>query len=187
MAWLALERGVRAARNGQIQGPYRDWKQRLNQLHRQICKRGFNRKLQSFVQSFGSDKLDASTLLIPIFGFLPFEDERMHSTIVAIEKGLMKNGLVYRYRPESNHEKESAFLACSFWLVQNLAGVGRKIEAENLFDRLLRLRNDLGLLPEEYDPVQRRFMGNFPQALSHISLINAGWMMSANSRIRPTQ
>lgn len=189
MAWLALEEGVKAAHDGQIQGPYRNWKQRLDQLHRQICKRGFNRKLQSFVQSFGSNKLDASTLLIPIFGFLPFEDERVRGTLVAIEKGLIQDGLVYRYRPESNQERESAFLACSFWLVQNLAGAGRKTEAHDLFDRLLRLRNDLGLLSEEYDPVQRRFMGNFPQALSHISLINAGWMLSANlnSRIRPTQ
>lgn len=169
MAWLTLHHGVtrfggRAAAN---------WREKRDQLHRQICRRGFNRQLGSFVQSFDSNKLDASVLLLPIFGFLRFDDDRVRSTIEVIQKRLVRHGLVYRYLPHKTGERESAFVACSFWLVQNLVGTGRKADGERLFETLLSLRNDVGLLSEEYDPRYGRFMGNFPQAFSHIALINA--------------
>ena len=178
MVWLALDHGIRAAEAGDIRGDVPAWTRMRDRLHRRICRLGFNRKLGSFVQSFGSAKLDAAALLIPLFGFLPFTDERVRSTVLAIEKRLGRDGLVYRYRPESSQDFESPFLACSFWLVQNLAGTGRRRDAERLYERLLSLTNDVGLLPEEYDPVRRTFMGNFPQAFSHTALINAGRMLS---------
>jgi GH15 family glucan-1,4-alpha-glucosidase len=169
MAWLALQHGVAATGGRRAE----DLKQKRDRLHRQICRQGFNRRLGSFVQSFRSNKLDASVLLLPIFGFLPFEDERVRGTMETIQKKLSREGLIYRYLPSDRNEKESAFIPCSFWMVQNLIGVGRRGEAESLFERLLALRNDAGLLSEEYDPDRGCFMGNFPQALSHIALINA--------------
>ena len=131
------------------------------------------------MQSFGSNKLDASALLLPIVGFLPFEDERVRGTMRLIQKKLSQQGLIYRYVPSRRNEKESAFIPCSFWMVQNLLGAGCRGEAERLFERLLALRNDLGLLSEEYDPDRECFMGNFPQALSHIAFINAARALSA--------
>jgi GH15 family glucan-1,4-alpha-glucosidase len=175
MAWLALNHGIEANNGSSIT----IWRRKRDRLYRQICSRGFNRNLGSFVQTFGSDTLDASTLLLPVFGFLPFDDDRVRGTVEAVQKRLVRNGLVYRYLPTRKTDKESAFLACSFWLVQNLAGMGRQAEAENLFEKLLRLRNDVGLFPEEYDPESCQFRGNFPQALSHIALINAGRALSA--------
>ena len=148
-------------------------------LHRQICRRGFNRRLGSFVQAFGSNVLDASVLLLPIFGFLPFDDERVKSTMDVIQKKLGRDGFIYRLSPEKQKARESAFVACSFWMVQNLAGANRRSEAEKLFDKLIRRRNDVGLLSEEYDPDHSRFMGNFPQALSHIALVNAARMLAS--------
>lgn len=173
MAWLTLQHGVssfggRAAAN---------WRKKRDRLHRQICRRSFNRQLGSFVQSFDSSKLDASALLLPIFGFLPFDDDRIRSTINVVQRKLVRDGLVYRSLPSKTGEPEAAFVACSFWLVQNLVGTGRRTEGEELFEKLLSLRNDVGLLAEEYDPQQDRFMGNFPQALSHIALINAARML----------
>jgi GH15 family glucan-1,4-alpha-glucosidase len=112
-------------------------------------------------------------LLLPIFGFLPFDDERVKSTMDVIQKRLSRDGFIYRLSPNSRKDRESAFIACSFWMVQNLVGVGRRTEAERLFEKLINLRNDVGLLSEEYDPGNGRFTGNFPQALSHIALVNA--------------
>jgi GH15 family glucan-1,4-alpha-glucosidase len=175
MAWLALSHGIEAHAGRSVT----IWRQKRDRLHRQICFRGFNRNMGSFVQTFGSEILDASTLLLPIFGFLPFDDERVRGTVEAAQKSLIRNGLVYRYLPTKKNDKEGAFFACSFWLVQNLAGMGRRVEAEGLFEKLLSLRNDVGLLSEEYDPEGGRFRGNFPQALSHIALINAGRALSA--------
>jgi GH15 family glucan-1,4-alpha-glucosidase len=173
MAWLALEHGVKAAERHEIKGPAGRWKRIQHHLHGEICERGFNRQLGSFVQSFGSRTLDASSLLIPIFGFLPFDDERVRGTLRAIEKDLVRDHLVYRYAPKSKQDQEAAFLPCSFWFVQTLASIGRRSEAQKRFERLLNLRNGVGLLSEEYDPKERRFLGNFPQALSHIALVNA--------------
>jgi GH15 family glucan-1,4-alpha-glucosidase len=184
MAWLALEHGVRTF-GGKSAGA---WRKMRDRLHSQICTRGFSRRLGSFVQSYGSAKLDASVLLLPMFGFLPYEDARVRGTIDAIQKKLVRHGLVYRNLPNPAKEQESAFVACSFWLVQNLLGTGRRMEAEQLFEKLLSLRNDVGLLAEEYDPRRNRFMGNFPQALSHIALVNAARMFSsdaASDSLRP--
>ena len=174
MAWLALDHGVRGMRGRRAA----DWKQKRDRLHRYICRRAFNRTAGAFTQCLGSDELDASVLLLPIFGFLPFEDERIKSTLNAIQRRLGRDGLLYRYLPRKPSDRESAFVACSFWMVQNLAGVGRRVEAERLFDELLDRSNDLGLFSEEIDFQSGNFMGNFPQALSHIALINAARALS---------
>src|SRR5205814_7327372 len=143
------------------------------------CRRGFDRDKNSFVQSYGSDFLDASTLLIPIVGFLPPHDPRVLGTVDAIQRELVEDGFVQRY-PTHAHEnvdglpgKEGAFIACSFWLVDALALVGRTDEARALFERLLEVRNEVGLLSEEYDLRHKRLIGNFPQAFSHIALANS--------------
>ncbi len=175
MAWLALHHGVESTKGKKAL----EWKAIRDHLHRQICRRGFNRELGSFVQSFDSTVLDASVLLLPIFGFLPFNDERVRGTMDVIQKKLSKNGFIYRLSPNSRKDRESAFIACSFWMVQNLAGAGRLRDAEKLFEKLIAQRNDVGLLSEEYDPAYGRLMGNFPQALSHIALVNAARMLSS--------
>jgi GH15 family glucan-1,4-alpha-glucosidase len=175
MAWLALQHGVESTHRRRA----KEWKVAAERLHRQICRRGFNRKLGSFVQAFDSNILDASVLLLPIFSFLPFDDERVKSTIEVIQKKLGRDGFIYRLSPEKQKGRESAFVACSFWMVQNLAGTGRRSDAEKLFEKLMSRRNDVGLFSEEYDPDHGRFMGNFPQALSHIALVNAARMLAA--------
>ena len=176
MAWLALQHGV--SNSGGEKAV--DWKRKRDRLHKQICARAFNRKLGSFTQSFGSNKLDASVLLLPIFGFLPFDDERVKSTVNVIQERLGRDGLICRYLPAKRTDHESAFVACSFWMVQNLTGIGRRSEAERLFEKMLARRNDLGLLSEELDLETGHFTGNFPQALSHIALINAARMLSSH-------
>jgi GH15 family glucan-1,4-alpha-glucosidase len=175
MAWLALQHGVSNSGGKKAS----DWKRKRDRLHRQICSRAFNRKLGSFTQTFGSSKLDASVLLLPMFGFLPFDDERVKSTMDVIQRRLGREGLIYRFLPEKRGRRESAFVACSFWMIQNLAGMGRRSEAERLFEKLLARRNDVGLLSEEFDLETGHFTGNFPQALSHIALINAARMLSS--------
>lgn len=175
MAWLALHHGVETISGKRS----REWTATCGRLHRLICRKGFNRRLGSFVQAFDSTLLDASVLLLPIFGFLPYNDERIMSTMDIIQKKLSKDGFIYRLSPDSGKDRESAFIACSFWMVQNLAGAGRWSKAERLFERLLSQRNDVGLLSEEFDPDHHRFMGNFPQALSHIALVNAARMVSS--------
>ena len=176
MAWLALHHGVENATGKSALKR----KTILDRLHRQICWRGFNRRLGSFVQSFDSTVLDASVLLLPIFGFLPFNDDRVRGTMDVIQTKLSRDGLIYRLTPNSRNNRESAFVACSFWMVQNLAGAKRWSEAEKLFEKLVALRNDVGLLSEEYDARSDRFMGNFPQALSHIALVNAARMLASH-------
>jgi len=169
MAWLALNHGIENVRGRRTA----KWKAVREQLHRQICRRGFNTRVGSFVQAFDSNILDASVLLLPVFGFLPFDDERVKRTIEVIQKKLGRNGYIYRFLPENPKDRESAFVACSFWMVQNLAGVGCQSQAHKLFEKLIGTRNDVGLLSEEYDSVGGSFVGNFPQALSHIALVNA--------------
>jgi GH15 family glucan-1,4-alpha-glucosidase len=150
-------------------------------IHREVCKKGFDKKLNSFVQSYGSKQLDASCLRIGLVGFLPPDDPRFVGTVEAIEKRLMKNGFVDRYDTKKTDDglsgSEGSFLACSFWMVTSLWLIGRKNDAKAMFDRLLALRNDVGLLSEEYDPVAKRMVGNFPQALSHIALLQAAFVM----------
>jgi GH15 family glucan-1,4-alpha-glucosidase len=151
-------------------------------IREEVLERGFNKKLNSFVQSYGSRQLDASCLRIVLVGFLPPEDPRIRGPVEAIEKGLMRDGFVQRYNTQKTDDGlkggEGAFLACSFWMVTNLWLIGRKSDATAMFERLLALRNDVGLLSEEYDVASRRMVGNFPQALSHISLVHAAFTMS---------
>jgi GH15 family glucan-1,4-alpha-glucosidase len=173
MAWVALDLGIKAAERGEIDRSVSRWRRVRSDLHREICEHGYSKPLESFVQSYRSRTLDASSLLIPLFGFLPFKDERVRNTLRAIEKKLVHDGFVYRARARAARDREAAFLPSSFWYVQNLAMTGRRSEGRRQYKKLLRVRNDVGLLPEEYDPQARRFLGNFPQALSHIALINA--------------
>lgn len=182
MAWLALDHGIKAVERGEMDGSINRWRRIRNHLHREICDHGFSKPLESFVQSYRSRTLDASSLLIPLFGFLPFEDGRVRSTLRAIEKELVRDGFVYRVKAKAAKDREASFLPSSFWYVQNLVMTGRGSEGRNFFERLLALRNDVGLLPEEYDPQARRFLGNFPQALSHIALINVARSLDTNTQ-----
>jgi GH15 family glucan-1,4-alpha-glucosidase len=149
-------------------------------------EKGYNQDVGAFTQYYGSDKLDASVLMIPLVGFLPPTDERVISTVEAIEDNLIDHGFVLRYRTDDDGSvdgltgREGAFLACSFWLVDCLHMIGREDDAVELFERLLALRNELGLLSEEYDPFAGRLVGNFPQAFSHVSLINSAFRLSGN-------
>jgi len=182
MAWLALDRAIKHHEEFDGKGDVKRWRKNREMLHREICRKGFDKKLNSFVQSYGSKQLDASCLRIGLVGFLPMDDPRIIGTVEAIEKRLMKDGFVERYDTKKTKDglagTEGAFLACSFWLVTNLWLIGRKEDAKAMFERLLALRNDVGLLSEEYDPVERRMVGNFPQALSHIALIHSAFAMS---------
>jgi GH15 family glucan-1,4-alpha-glucosidase len=173
MTWVALDHGLKAAERGEMDGSAKRWRRLRNDLHREICEHGFSKPLESFVQSYRSRTLDASSLLIPLFGFLPFDDKRVRTTLRAIEKELVRNGFVYRVKARTAKDQEAAFLPSSFWYVQNLVMTGRRSEGKRYYEKLLQLRNDVGLLAEEYDPQARRLLGNFPQALSHIALINA--------------
>jgi GH15 family glucan-1,4-alpha-glucosidase len=185
MVWVAFDRAIKGMEKFGIQGKAERWRELRDTVHREVCEKGYNPELGSFTQAYGSSELDASLLLIPQVGFLPCDDPRVRGTIEAIEKHLMAEGFVLRYRTEQVDDGlpagEGAFLACSFWLVTALSMIGRKQDAQTLFERLLSLRNDVGLLAEEYDPRTKRQMGNFPQALSHISLINAAFEFSRAS------
>jgi len=176
MAWVAFDRVVRSATEFGLEGPVEHWKKVRDAIHDQVCERGFDAAQNSFVQSYGSGALDASLLLIALVGFLPPDDPRIRGTLAAIERGLLRDGLVLRYDTGDSKDGlppgEGAFLACTFWLADNYLLQDRVDEAQALFDRLLSYRNDVGLLAEEYDPVARRQLGNFPQAFSHLALIN---------------
>ena len=182
MAWVALDRAIASAERFGLPGPIETWKAARAALHTLICERGFNPKLNSCVQSFGSDRLDASLLLLPAAGFLQADDPRVAGTIAAIERSLIRDGLVQRYDTEAGEDGlppgEGAFLACSFWLVDCYAMQGRLAQAHQLFERLLALRNDVGLLSEQYDTQHHRLVGNFPQAFSHLALINSAVLLA---------
>jgi carbohydrate kinase (thermoresistant glucokinase family) len=175
MAWVALDRTVRDAERFKLQAPLERWRQVRDRMHMAICELGFDTSRNTFTQSFGSSELDASLLRIPLVGFLPPDDPRLRGTIAAIEQELMVDGLVLRYRTEAEIDGlppgEGVFLPCSFWLADNYTLQNRDAEASALFKRLLSLRNDVGLLAEEYDPHARRQAGNFPQAFSHLALV----------------
>ncbi len=177
MAWVAFDRAIKSAQRFGLDGPLDHWQALRARIREEILHRGFNPRRGTFVQYFGSDVLDASLLLLPLVHFLPATDQRMRATIEAIERELLIDGLVRRYATEEGIDGlpggEGAFLACSFWLVDNLAMLGRHGDAQRRFQHLLTLRNDVGLLAEEYDPQSRRALGNFPQALSHLALINS--------------
>ncbi|MEO8718531.1 MAG: glycoside hydrolase family 15 protein [Burkholderiales bacterium] len=176
MAWVAFDRAVRSVEEFGLEAPVGRWRAIRDAIHAQVCERGFDRAQNSFVQSYGATALDASLLLIAMVGFLPAADPRVRSTVAAIERRLLRDGLVLRYDTEQGADGlpsgEGAFLACSFWLVDNYVLQGRHAEARALFESLLALRNDVGLLAEEYDASARRQLGNFPQAFSHLALIN---------------
>lgn len=183
MVWVAFDRAVKAIEHSRRPGPLEQWRKLRDTVHAEICAHGFNPKRNSFVQYYGADCEDAALLLMPLVGFLPADDPRIAGTIGAVEKNLMDNGFLRRYPESSNVDGlpsgEGAFLACSFWYVQALAAQGRKDDAAKHFEGLLKLANDVGLLPEEFDPRRKRFTGNFPQAFSHVGLINAACAITA--------
>jgi GH15 family glucan-1,4-alpha-glucosidase len=182
MAWVAFDRAIKDAERDALEGPIEHWRQARDAIHAQVCERGFDAKRNSFVQSFDSPHLDASLLLIPQVGFLSAEDPRVIGTIAAIERELVVEGLVLRYSTATNVDAlpvgEGTFLACSFWLADGYLLTGRRREAEALFERLLALSNDVGLFAEEYDPRAKRMLGNFPQALTHMALVNTARLLS---------
>ncbi|HXE68619.1 MAG TPA: glycoside hydrolase family 15 protein [Hyphomicrobiaceae bacterium] len=182
MAWVALDRAVKSIESFHVKGPLARWRKLREQIHAEVCERGYNPTLGAFVQSYGTTDLDASALLIPLVGFLPPHDPRVSSTLEAIRRHLMVEGLVHRYDTHRSADGlpagEGAFLACSFWFADNLVLLGRRQEAQELFEHLLTLRNDVGLLAEEYDPVAKRMLGNFPQAFSHVALINTAYNLA---------
>ena len=188
MAWVAFDRAVKlvescsCAANDHLER----WKKLRDKIHREVCRRGYNKKKKAFTQYYGSDAMDASILMLPLVGFLPANDERVVSTIAAVERDLFKDGFVLRYRPEEKKidglpGNEGVFLPCSFWLADCYHLIGRKKDARILFERLLDLRSDVGLLSEEYDPVKKRLLGNFPQAFTHVGLVNTAEMLSGKS------
>ena len=188
MAWVAFDRAVLIAEQMQYKAEIEKLRKIRDTIHQQICEKGFNAKKNCFVQAYGSDELDASLLLMPLVGFLPGTDPRVQSTVDAIQRELMHDGLVLRYNTSKVDDGlppgEGVFLACSFWMVGSLKAVGREVEARKLFDHLLTLPNDLGLLAEEYDPREKRQVGNFPQAFSHIALVNAAFDLEDGVGVR---
>ena len=178
MGWVAIDRAVGSIERHGMEGPARKWKKLREQIHAEICKRGFHKGLNSFVQYFGSKQVDASLLWLPILGFLPANDPRIVGTVQAIEQQLFRDGLLLRNIPKTKKGKQGAFLACSFWLVEVYVLQGRVAEARALFERVIVLTNDVGLLAEEYDTKGKQLVGNFPQALSHIALIRAAFRVA---------
>jgi GH15 family glucan-1,4-alpha-glucosidase len=179
MAWVAFDRAVRTVEEQGLDGPVDEWRAVRDVIHTEVCERGYDAELGSFVQSYGSKELDASLLMLPLVGFLPASDSRIRGTIEAIERDLVEDGFVLRYRTQSVVDGlppgEGVFLPCSFWLVDCLELIGRSDDARRLFDRLVNLANDVGLLSEEYDPAAKRLLGNFPQAFTHLALVNSAY------------
>jgi GH15 family glucan-1,4-alpha-glucosidase len=182
MAWVAFDRAIKDAEKEGLEGPVETWRELRDRIHAQVCDKGFDAGNNTFVQSYENNFLDASLLLIPQVGFLAADDPRVIGTIAAVEKHLLADGLVLRYSTATNVDAlpagEGAFLACSFWLADSYLLTGRRTEAEALFERLLALGNDVGLFAEEYDPRARRMLGNFPQALTHMALVNTARLLS---------
>jgi GH15 family glucan-1,4-alpha-glucosidase len=182
MAWVAFDRAIKDAEQGGLEGPIDRWRQLRDAIHAQVCEKGFDARNNTFVQAYDTKFLDASLLLIPQVGFLPADDARVLGTIAAIERKLMLNGLVLRYSTITGVDAlpagEGTFLACSFWLADCLVLTGRRQEAQDLFERLLAIGNDVGLFAEQYDPRAKRMLGNFPQALTHMALINTARLLS---------
>ena len=194
MAWVAFDRGVQAVERFGRAGPVERWREIRSEIHREVCERGFDTELNSFTQSYGSQRLDASLLVLPLVGFLPADDPRMIGTVAAIERELVRDGLVYRYSHDEEARSvdglppgEGAFLPCTFWLADNLALQGRQDEAEAIFERLLSLRSELGLLAEEWDPASRRQLGNFPQAFTHVALVNTAFNLDRQAESSPME
>jgi GH15 family glucan-1,4-alpha-glucosidase len=182
MIWVAIDRAVRSVEEFGLDGPIDEWRELRNEIHEEVCARGFHEERGCFVQSYDEEDLDASLLRLPLVGFLPATDPRILNTVAAIERELIRDGYVFRH---CTHEtfpgmpaNEGAFLACNFWLIDNYFLSGRMADATEMFQRLLDRCNDVGLLSEEYDPFHRRLVGNFPQALSHIALLNTAYTLA---------
>jgi GH15 family glucan-1,4-alpha-glucosidase len=188
MAWLAFDRTIKDVEKYGLEAPVERWRAVRDEIHRTVCERGFDATLGSFTQSFGGTELDASLLLIAHVGFLPVTDPRVAGTIAAVERELLADGFVMRYRTQAGADGlppgEGVFIPCSFWLADAYQLQGRYAEAEALIDRLLGLRNDVGLLSEEYDTHSRRLVGNFPQAFSHMALIQSILVREARMPLR---
>jgi len=182
MCWVAFDRSVAGVERFGLEGPVERWRAVRAAIHEEICTKGFDTGKNSFVQTYGGRGLDASLLLMPQLGFLPPDDPRVLGTIAAVERELLQDGFVLRYSPEKTDDglggREGAFLACSFWLADAYVLCGRPDDARALFTRLLGLRNDVGLLADEYDPIERRLLGNFPQGFSHIGIVNTAYNLS---------
>ena len=185
MAWVAFDRAIRAVEQSGLDGPTTRWKAIRAEIHAEVCREGFDRALGAFTQAYDVPRLDASLLMIPLVGFLPAGDPRVVGTVEAIQRDLTRDGLVMRYADVGSEgvdglpAGEGAFLLCTYWLVDNLAMAGRHEEARALFERLLGLRNDVGLMSEQWDPLSGRMRGNFPQAFSHVGLVNSAWNLGS--------
>jgi len=196
MSWVAFDRAVRSVERHGLDGPVERWQRRRSEIHDEICRKGYDPQLGAFVQSFGSREPDAALLMIPLVGFLPASDERVAGTVRLIQEELDHDGFMLRYRstPENDLDGvhgvdglppgEGAFLPCSFWLADNLVLLGRRREAVQLFERLVGIGNDLGLLAEEYDPVEKRLLGNFPQAFTHVGLVDTALRLAERGSVR---
>jgi GH15 family glucan-1,4-alpha-glucosidase len=182
MAWVAVDRTVKAVEHLGLEGAVDVWRKLRDEIHQQVCTQGFDPKLNAFVQYEGSTDPDASLLMLPLVGFLPADDPRMVGTVAYIQKHLNRDGFIDRYPTREEVDGlppgEGTFLLCTFWLADNLALQGRYGEARDLFERLLDVRNDVGLLSEEYDATHKRLLGNFPQAFSHVGLINTAYNLA---------
>jgi GH15 family glucan-1,4-alpha-glucosidase len=191
MAWVAMDRAIDAAEKFKLEAPLARWRDVRRRIHAEVCEHGFDPRRGTFTQSYGSQALDASLLMIALVGFLPCSDPRVRGTVEAIGRELMVDGFIRRYIPEQANDGmpdgEGAFLACSFWYVDNLAMLGRREEAIELFERLLACRNDVGLLAEEYDPHARRQLGNFPQAFSHVALVSSALNLNRSEPAKPAE
>jgi GH15 family glucan-1,4-alpha-glucosidase len=194
MAWVAFDRALLTNERWGRDGPVDRWRSIRDEIHADVCGNGFDAELGSFVQSYGSKRLDASLLLIPLVGFLPVEDERVVGTIDAIGRSLSRDGLIARYEADEENvhvdglpPREGVFLPCSFWYAADLALLGRLDEARALFERLLGLRNDLGLISEEYDPDTGRMLGNFPQAFTHLAIVRCAYVLDHGGSSRPRE
>jgi len=182
MVWVAVDRVAKLIENSSFPGDSARWRALAARIHKHVCDNGFDHKRNTFIQRYGCRAIDAAALRMPIVGFLPPDDPRMLGTVEAIEKHLCRDGFIWRYSEEDGGiPEEGSFLACSFWMVENLALLGRKREATEMFEHLLDVRNDVGLLSEEYDPGSRRLRGNFPQVFSHVGLVNAAHRLTADN------
>jgi GH15 family glucan-1,4-alpha-glucosidase len=187
MAWVAFDRAIKAVEKQGADGPVNHWRALRRRIHEEVCDRAYDPQRNTFTQYYGSTNVDASLLMIPLVGFLPSDDPRMIGTVAAIERELVENGFVRRYVTSEAGEVdglphgEGVFLACTFWLADNYVMQGRRDEAAQLFEGLLSLANDVGLLSEQYDPRARRLLGNFPQAFTHVSLINTARNLASTS------
>ncbi len=189
MCWVAFDRAARAVERFGLPGPAAQWRSTAAEIHKQVCEQGYDAERNTFTQSYGSKGLDAAVLLMPQVGFLPPEDPRVIGTVETIQRELAHDGFLRRYDTDHTEDgvsgDEGAFLICSFWLADSLALIGREAEARSLYSKLVALRNDVGLLAEEYDPVAGQMLGNFPQAFSHLGLVNTAWHLSEVENYRP--